>query len=234
MYEREVDVHMYGCLDNGTILGMCVLFTRYFMMMFFHLLYNYGENLMHLFLFKITLIIHIVDSSYRYFITIRNYFYNSSHLHRAVNVAMRNGQKALLLTVTLIALMTGYAVSGLLTTSRTLGSSGSVKFINVEVYWDLSCTQIVNTVDWGAPEAGEQVDRTMYVKNTGNAPMTLYLYTSNWVPSGADSDIALTWDREGASINDGEVLEAVLTLSVSSSITGVTDFSFDITIEGSG
>ena len=139
----------------------------------------------------------------------------------------------LLLTV-VVALAGGLAVSGILTTSRTLSSSGSVKAINVEVYWDLACTQVVNSVDWGIPEPGDVVSRTVYVKNTGSAQMTLALFDSGWNPAEAANYITLSWDREGALIDAGGVVEAVLTLTVSGSITGITDFSFNIGIEGTG
>jgi len=139
----------------------------------------------------------------------------------------------LLLTV-VVALAGGLAVSGILTTSRTLSSSGSVKAINVEVYWDLACTQVVSSVDWGTPEPGDVVNRTVYVKNTGSAQMTLALFDSGWNPAVAANYITLSWDREGALIDAGGVVEAVLTLTVSGSITGITDFSFNIVIEGTG
>ena len=139
----------------------------------------------------------------------------------------------LLLTVAL-ALASGLAVSGILTASRTLSSTGSVKGINVEVYWDLQCTQVVTSVDWETPEPGDVLNKTIYVKNTGNAQMTLSLTDSGWDPAEASNYISLTWDREGVAIDADQVIEAVLTLSVSESITGITNFSFNIVIEGTG
>ena len=139
-----------------------------------------------------------------------------------------------LLLSAVIALAGGLAVSGLLTTSRTLSSSGSVKAINVEVYWDIECTQVVNSVDWGTPEPDDTINRTIYLKNTGNAQMTLNLNASGWDPIEAGDYLTLSWNRQGSSIDADEVVEAVLTLTVSDSITGITDFSFNIVIEGTG
>lgn len=133
-----------------------------------------------------------------------------------------------------MALVSGLAVSGLLVTQKILSSSGSVKAINVEIYWDVECTQVVTSIDWGNPEPGDSLNRTIYVKNTGSAPMTLNMSCSGWSPVEAENYLALTWDKEGAQVDAGVVVQAVLTLSVSESVSGFTDFSFNIVIEGSG
>jgi hypothetical protein len=139
----------------------------------------------------------------------------------------------ILLTVS-FAIVAGFAVSGLLTTQKKLTNTGSVKAINVEVYWDFECTQVVSSVDWGAPEPGDPINKTVYIKNSGTAPMTLSLSCSDWNPVEAENYLTLSWDSEGTEINAGEVIPAVMTLSVSPSVTGITVFSFDSLIEGIG
>ena len=139
---------------------------------------------------------------------------------------------ALLLISISLALAGGIAVTGLLTSSRIIGSSGTVKAINVEVYWDSLCTQVVDTIEWGLLEPGDSVNKTVYIKNTGNAPLTLNMFYTGWVPLEAGDHITLSWNKEGATIDPDGVTSAVLTLSVSASASGVTDFSFDIIIEG--
>ena len=146
----------------------------------------------------------------------------------------RNSGLGVLIFAVSMAIVSGIAVSGLLTTQRVLSSSGSVKAINVEVYWDALCTQVVDSVDWGTPGPGDSVSKTVYVKNIGNAPLTLSMSCSGWNPSEAQTYLTLSWDAEGAQVNADEVVTAVLTLSVSESVTGITDFSFNIVIEGSG
>ncbi|EMR74221.1 hypothetical protein MCGE09_00094 [Thaumarchaeota archaeon SCGC AB-539-E09] len=142
--------------------------------------------------------------------------------------------KSGLIIAVLLALLSGFTVSGLLTTSKTLTSSGSVKTINVEVYWDNLCTHVVNSVDWGTPEPGEVVDQTVYIKNSGSAPLNVSIKTSNWTPVEAANYITFTWDNEGVSIDSDQVLQASLTLTVSDAITGISDFLFNIVIEGTG
>jgi len=148
--------------------------------------------------------------------------------------SLRDIKKAPLLGVIILTLVTGIGVSGLLSASKTLSSSGSVKAINVEVFSDLACTQILSSLDWGTLEPLDVVTRTVYVKNTGNALMTLHLATSNWSPASAFNYLAVTWDKEGSTLAAGAVATAVITLTVSGSITGIDTFTFQTIIEGTG
>lgn len=132
-----------------------------------------------------------------------------------------------------MALISGLAVSGLVTVSRTLSSSGTVNTINVEVFWDVNCTQIISDIDWGVLDPGENTSKTIYVKNTGSTAMMLNLTYSGWNPVEAGTYLSLTWDKEGAIVTVDEVVSTMLTLHVSDTIAGITSYSFDITIAGS-
>jgi hypothetical protein len=60
------------------------------------------------------------------------------------------------------------------------------------------------------------------------------MYTSNWNPSNASGYMSLSWDYGEQSIDVDEVVQVTFTLSVDAGIEGITSFSFDITIVGSG
>ncbi|MBS7631242.1 hypothetical protein KEJ47_06675 [Candidatus Bathyarchaeota archaeon] len=124
------------------------------------------------------------------------------------------------------------AVTGALTFSRTIGNSGRLKAVNVEVYSDSACTQPLSSIDWGDLEPGSVKERTIYIKNTGNTGLKLSLSTSGWSPSSASNYISLTWNREGVTISSGSTISATLSLSVSSSVSDITTFSFNIIIQG--
>lgn len=64
--------------------------------------------------------------------------------------------------------------------------------------------------------------------------MNISLSVSDWSPMGVESYLGVFWDREDAVVAAGGVVQAVIILDVSSSITGISDFSFDIVIEGTG
>jgi hypothetical protein len=72
----------------------------------------------------------------------------------------------------------------------------------------------------------------MYVRNEGNVPETLNIAEDNWNPAPASSYITLTWNQENQVLPVGQVVQAVLTLTVSSSVSDVTSFNFDVTITG--
>jgi len=118
--------------------------------------------------------------------------------------------------------------------SSTISNVGSLKAIGIGAYWDAGLTTRVNVIDWGLLEPGGQNNVAMYFQNEGNSAVTLSKSTSNWNPSVASNYLTLSWDYNGQKIEADENLKVTLTLSVSASITGVTDFGFDIVVVGTG
>ncbi len=125
-------------------------------------------------------------------------------------------------------------VSGLLVTNRMVPTTGNVNSIGVEVYWDLACTNRTTAINWGTIDAGGTRTFNVYVKNNGTAAEVLSMTTSNWSPASASSHISLGWNCSNYVLAHGSVVGASLTLSVSSSVSGITSFSFDITVTGTG
>lgn len=142
-------------------------------------------------------------------------------------------QRATIGTVVAIAVM-GLMVSalGALVATRTISNSGSVTAVGVGVYSDIGCTTALSAINWGTLNPGDVKNYTIYVRNEGTVSVTLNMTIGNWNPSSASSYITLTWNQEKYVLPAGQVVQAVLTLSVSSSVSGVTSFSFDITITG--
>ena len=126
--------------------------------------------------------------------------------------------------------------SGLLLTSQTVPSNGTVlSTVNVGVYNDQVCAQNCTSINWSTIAPGSSTTKTFYVKNTGTLPMTLNMATTGWNPSNANGPITLGWNREGAVLNASQSINATLTLTVSPTIdSSITDFSFNITITGTG
>ena len=142
-------------------------------------------------------------------------------------------QRATIGTVVVIAVM-GLMVSalGALVATRTISNSGSVTAVGVGVYSDSACTTALSAISWGTLNPGDVKNYTVYVRNEGTVSVTLNMTKGNWNPSSASSYITLTWNKEKYVLPAGQVVTAVLTLSVSPSVSGVTSFSFDITITG--
>lgn len=119
-------------------------------------------------------------------------------------------------------------------TTETISNVGSLKTIGIGAYWDENLTNRVDGIDWGTLEPGDQKSFLIYFQNEGNSAVTLSQSTSNWNPSAAATYLTLSWDYNGQTIEADKNLQVTLTLSVSASITGITDFSFDIIVVGTG
>ncbi len=102
------------------------------------------------------------------------------------------------------------------------------------MYSDVAATTRLTSIDWGIVEPGEDKNEICYIRNEGNFAVTLSLLTENWSPSTASQYITLSWNYDGHSLGLGEIVEVTINLAVSSSVTGITDFSFDLVIVGSG
>jgi hypothetical protein len=143
-----------------------------------------------------------------------------------------------IIVITIGALVTvgvlNVAVTGDLFGSISLSNVGTVKAIGVRVYWDNSCGDLVGSVDWGLVERGATKNITVYIRNEGSVPVTLSLATDNWGPSNAPDYLSLAWDYGDQGISVDGVVQVTLSLSVSEAIEGITSFSFDIVIIGSG
>ena len=141
-------------------------------------------------------------------------------------------------TLTLVTYVLALSLAGqvfsAVQTSRTVPNTGTVEAIGVGVYRDNDCTDPLYSIDWGTLEPGSSENVTCYIRNEGNSVSTLSMYTSNWNPSNASDYLSLSWDYSGQSIDVDEVIQVTFTLSVDTSIEGITSFSFDITIVGSG
>jgi len=119
-----------------------------------------------------------------------------------------------------------------LSSGKNIRSFGTIKAVNVGVYWDSGCTSVTSTVDWGKMSPGDIKNVTLYMKNEGNVAVKLSLAAQNWNPANAPNYISLSWNREGQIVDTASLVAATLTLSVSWDISGITDFSFDMVITG--
>jgi len=124
--------------------------------------------------------------------------------------------------------------SGFMQSSVRIVGRGTVKAVGVGVFWDSNCTNTVSFIDWGMVEPGSKNNVTIYVRNEGNVAASISLATENWNPPNASDYLALIWDYDERLLNPREVAQVTLTLSVSSSVHGIENFSFDIIISVSG
>lgn len=145
-----------------------------------------------------------------------------------MSLRQRIALKPLAVLVSLVALTV--LASGFMQSSVRIVGRGTVKAVGVGVFWDSNCTNPVSFIDWGIVEPGSMNNVTVYVRNDGNVIASISLATENWSPSNASDYLALSWNYDGRQLNPLEVVQVTLTLTVSSSVQGITSFSFDIII----
>jgi hypothetical protein len=124
--------------------------------------------------------------------------------------------------------------SGVLLSSQQVPSNGTVlSTIGVGVYNDQQCTQNCTSISWGTLTPGSSTVKTVYVKNTGTLPETLSMNVSGWSSANASAGMTVAWNKNAALLNASQLVAANITLTVLPTIdTGVTNFSFNITITG--
>jgi hypothetical protein len=79
---------------------------------------------------------------------------------------------------------------------------------------------------------GDRQKFNVYLRNENNEPMKLDLLTEIQSSSIAAQNISISWDYHRYSVYENQIIIIELVLSVSPKIRGVTNFSFDILIEG--
>jgi len=120
--------------------------------------------------------------------------------------------------------------------SQTFSSTGSIQIqttAGIGAYSDSQGNTPLTSVSWGTLSPGGSQNVICYIKNEGSSPTTISLVPSNWSPASATNYLALGWNYNGQPIAANAVVQIILTLSVASSIEGITNFGFDITIVGS-
>ena len=146
-------------------------------------------------------------------------------------VFLKSSYKILFLVaiVAIISVASTTLVSILLSESDSdvyLPSLGTIKTIDVEIYWDpngenkretLSWDEIkIEKLEWDEIKTGT-VNTTVYVKSVSNFRVTLNLNITDWNPVEISDYLTISWDYNGTLINPGEIIPVTMTLSASSS-----------------
>ena len=107
-----------------------------------------------------------------------------------------------------------------------LPSVGTIKTINVEIYWDPNGENKRETVSWDEIKIEkldwdeiktETVNTTVYVKSVSNFRVTLNMFLTDWNPVEISDYLTISWDHNGTLIDPSEIILVTIILSVSSS-----------------
>ena len=142
-------------------------------------------------------------------------------------------QKILTIILIAFAISLGASTLAVITVNQNLDASGTVTTSpNISVYSNSACTNTLTAISWGSITAGGSTTQTIYIKNTGTGTLTLELSITNWSPAQANTYITVSWDKQGTQLSSGQSTPAAITITASSSITGITNFSNTISISG--
>jgi hypothetical protein len=122
--------------------------------------------------------------------------------------------------------------SGLLLSSQNMPSGGTLTAVNVGVYSNPACTTNLTSIDWGTVSPNSTTTKTIYVKNTGNVPVTLSMTASGWSPAGVSTYIAQAWNSTSVVLAPNAVATALLTLTITNIPQSYTGFNYNTTITG--
>jgi hypothetical protein len=111
----------------------------------------------------------------------------------------------------------------------TISTYGNIMAVGVQFYSDSSGLTATSQINWGTLAPGQTVNVTLYMKSTSNVPVTVSMAVGNFVPASGSGYLACTWNYNGT-INPGQLVPVVFTLVVAGTITGITSFSFDISV----
>lgn len=103
---------------------------------------------------------------------------------------------------------------------------------NIGVYWDENCGKRADSINWGVLSPNETEEVVVYVRNEGNESFLLVLSSLNWNPENAPQYLYFSWSCADNMTEAGEVAKVTQRLKVSSYVSGISTFSFDIIFDG--
>ena len=152
----------------------------------------------------------------------------------AIRISNRVHRRAVFATMFMILVVVLGTIIVNSGSSRTVAYAYSMRGVGVGIYWDQGCTNRTLSLDWGLIEPGSNRTVMVYVRNEGDSAVSLWMTTSNWTPSVALGYMTLTWTYSGRILSADEVIPMELILNVSPTVSGITDFGFDIVISATG
>lgn len=147
---------------------------------------------------------------------------------------MASQKKLVIAALMMASIMLITGVLALITSTKTIPSSGTISGVNLGVYTDATYnTPFTSTLLWGTISNGTTVTYPIYIRNDGKSlSMKLSLSNDTWSPLDANSYMNLTWNQEGTVLAPGGTVTATLSMWVSPTFTTGTDFGVHIIITG--
>jgi hypothetical protein len=112
---------------------------------------------------------------------------------------------------------------------------GNVSAVQVSgtlgVYWDVNCSETVDSIAWGTVAVGETKNVVVYVRNERTETVFLIVTASNFVPTGVSDYLHFAYTCVGHKLEPNSIVRVTQGLSVSPDTRGVSEFSFNVNFE---
>lgn len=150
----------------------------------------------------------------------------------------------LVLLVALLSITVTTTISVMLSRieNLTIPSLGNIKTIGVEAYWDPTCENKTEMIEWGTLWPGTVKTVTLYLRSISNVDSILDLNITDVTPIEISDGITLSWDYKGELVKPNQTIEITLFLHFSDDYKfinylvaeQVKNFSFDVYIAAVG
>lgn len=120
--------------------------------------------------------------------------------------------------------------SGFLASAAPNKNASSKTQLNI--YSDSACRNKLDAINWGSFMVGQQVNKTVYIKNAGTTPLTLTLAKTNWNPQSISISFTCVWNQEKTVLSPNQIIAATLTLTSNGNFSVPTSFSMNVVITG--
>jgi hypothetical protein len=114
--------------------------------------------------------------------------------------------------------------------TNQIHNTGTINVIGCNIWANPTLTTPLKSINWGTLNPSDIYAIVCWVQNNGTANVTLSFTTFNWIPSIAQQYLTLSWNYSGQILQPTNVIPIQISLQVSPSIIGVTNFSFDTNI----
>jgi len=99
-------------------------------------------------------------------------------------------------------------------------------------YWDVGCSAMVSSIDWGNLTPSQTRNITFYIRNEGSTTLFLSGIDKNWNPITAEGYIRFVFGSADQVVQASEVKKVTCSLTISPEIINITNFSFDVLLQG--
>ena len=140
-------------------------------------------------------------------------------------------KRTVIVALSIAAMMTVAGVLALMTSSKTIPTSGTINAFKVGVYSDSGCSTPLSTITFNTVSPGYSTDQTVFIRNdatSGGKSMSLSMTVTNWActPSNSTNVVTIAFNSTGVTLAPTVSCAANITLTALDNDETKTGLSF--------